>query len=175
MSLLSASDNQIPLFTNTSRDWHTKGEEANYAVDLNTGMNEYIFGRTTPDNKFVVSTGLVSDSKNGIEMTGAGKKKRKTVLNKTKKVLGSFGSSVGTFLKKVKDSLVGKSKTNPIKKVSEKSSTKKSKKVLSSVTSSIGSFISKVKDTVTGKSKKKVVKKVSSKPKTALKKKVVKK
>jgi hypothetical protein len=67
---------QIPLYSETSPDWHNKGQKLPYAVDLNAGINEYIFGRTTPNNKFVVSTGLVNKPY-GIEMTGAGKTKQK--------------------------------------------------------------------------------------------------
>jgi hypothetical protein len=80
MSLLS--DNQIPLYTTTSKDWYLSGEKPNYAVDLNVGVNEYIFGRTTPDNNFVVSSGLVADSKNGIKMIGGYKKVLKTPTKK---------------------------------------------------------------------------------------------
>ena len=46
----------IPLYTQTSYDWHCQKNQPNkpYAVDLNVGTNEYIFGRTTPNNKFIV-------------------------------------------------------------------------------------------------------------------------
>ena len=70
---------KIPLYTQTSYDWHCNKNQPNkpYAVDLNVGTNEYIFGRTTPNNQFIVSTGLINDPKPfGIQMVG-GKKKKK--------------------------------------------------------------------------------------------------
>ena len=70
---------KIPLYTQTTHDWHCskKQHPKPYAVDLNVGTNEYIFGRVTPDNKFIVSTGLVKDPKPyGIKMVG-GKKNKK--------------------------------------------------------------------------------------------------
>ena len=79
-------NNQIPLYSETSPDWHNEGQKSSYAVDLNAGINEYIFGRTTPNNKFVVSTGLVNKPF-GIEMTGAGKTKvKKDSKNKKDKI-----------------------------------------------------------------------------------------
>jgi len=71
---LNDGDN-IPLYSQTTNDWHYANKPADYAVNLDVGYNEYIFGRTTPDNKFVVSTGLVSDS-HGVRMVG-GKLKAK--------------------------------------------------------------------------------------------------
>ena len=71
--------NKIPLYTQTTNDWHCNKNQPNkpYAVDLNVGTNEYTFGRVTPDNKFIVTTGLVKDQKSlGIKMVG-GKKIRK--------------------------------------------------------------------------------------------------
>ncbi len=71
---------KIPLYTQTSYDWHCDKNQQNkpYAVDLNVGTNEYIFGRTTPDNNFIVSTGLINDPKPlGIQMIGGLKKKSK--------------------------------------------------------------------------------------------------
>lgn len=69
---------KIPLYTQTTHDWHCNKNQPNkpYAVDLNVGTNEYIFGRVTPDNKFIVTTGLVKDPKPyGIKMVGGKKKK----------------------------------------------------------------------------------------------------
>jgi hypothetical protein len=153
MSLLSNSDNQIPLYTTTSRDWHVNGEDANYAVDLNVGVNEYIFGRTTPDNKFVVSTGLVTDSKNGIEMTGGGYS-TKNIIKKGKKSIKKIKSSIGSFISKIQDSLKEKSS------VPKKKTVKKSTKPVTTVKSSVP--------------KKKTVKK-STKPVTTVKSSVPKK
>ena len=55
---------KIPLYTQTSYDWSGKCDNAPkpYAVNLNVGMNEYYFGRTTPNNKFIVASGLVQDN-----------------------------------------------------------------------------------------------------------------
>ena len=72
---------KIPLYTQTSHDWHCNKNQPNkpYAVDLNVGTNEYIFGRVTPNNKFIVSTGLVNDPKPyGIQMVGGKKTKSKS-------------------------------------------------------------------------------------------------
>ena len=65
-------DQNIPLYSQTSNDWGNKGE-SNYAVNLDVGINEYVFSRTTPNNDFIVSTGLVNDAL-GIKMVGGGKK-----------------------------------------------------------------------------------------------------
>ena len=70
---------KIPLYTQTSNDWSCNNNSCNkpLAVDLNVGTNEYIFGRVTPDNKFIVSTGLINDPKpHGVQMVG-GKKNKK--------------------------------------------------------------------------------------------------
>ena len=75
MSLKKMSGGQfMPLYSLTSPDWHNSGQPVPYAVNLDVGINEYTFGRTTPDNKFVVSTGLVNDQY-GIRMVGGNKKK----------------------------------------------------------------------------------------------------
>ena len=76
---------KIPLYTETSYDWYNRNQSANkpYAVNANVGINEYTFGRTTPNNKFIVASGLVLNKK-GIEMVG-GNKKIKLNLNKKKK------------------------------------------------------------------------------------------
>jgi hypothetical protein len=77
----------IPLYTQTSYDWHCNKNQPNkpYAVDLNVGTNEYIFGRTTPNNKFIVSTGLINDPKPfGIQMVGG--KKNSSKKNSSKKI-----------------------------------------------------------------------------------------
>ena len=68
------SSNKIPLFSDTSPGWYFHGEKEPLAVDSSVGINEYTFGRTTPDNKFIVATGLV-DQNGVVKMTGAGKSK----------------------------------------------------------------------------------------------------
>ena len=44
----------IPTYTETSPGWHNANSNVPFAVDLNAGVNEYVFSRTTPNNKFVV-------------------------------------------------------------------------------------------------------------------------
>ena len=71
-------DTSIRLYDDYSKDWHYPGtpeSQIPYAIDSSAGINEYQFGRPTPDNNFIVATGLVKNNV-GIEMTG-GKKKRK--------------------------------------------------------------------------------------------------
>jgi hypothetical protein len=65
---------RIPLYSQTSYDWHNAFQEPSYAVNLDAGINEYVFGRTTPNNKFIVSTGLVNDQI-GVQMVGGKKNK----------------------------------------------------------------------------------------------------
>ena len=75
---------KIPLFTQTSDDWHCNKNLVNkpLAVGLNAGTNEYIFGRVTPNNKFIVSTGLInSPNSYGVQMVGGNKKKGGASLN----------------------------------------------------------------------------------------------
>ena len=66
----------IPTYTETSPGWHNAYSHSPYAVDLNVGVNEYTFSRPTPDNKFVVSTGLIN-TQSGVEMIGGKKSKPK--------------------------------------------------------------------------------------------------
>ena len=71
----------IPLSIDFSKDWEYKNsEQTPYSVDLNVGVNEYVFGRTTPDNRFIVSSGIVKND-SGMELTGGAvskdKKKKK--------------------------------------------------------------------------------------------------
>ena len=88
-------DTSIRLYNDYSQDWHypnTPLENISLAIDSSAGYNEYQFARTTPDNKFIVATGLVKTNV-GIEMTGGKKKKKsksKTTKSKTtKKVVKS--------------------------------------------------------------------------------------
>ena len=66
----------MQLYTTTSPGWNFSPNDKtqNNAVNLDVGINEYTFGRTTPDNKFVVSTGLITNS-GGVEMVGGSVKK----------------------------------------------------------------------------------------------------
>ena len=127
----------IPLYTDTSLDWHNQNAVPNYAVDLNVGVNEYTFGRTTPDNKFIVSTGLVSKPY-GIEMTGGKKSK---VVKKKKE--SSLTNKVSKFFVDSKDVLVKPFESTPNKKVSK---SKKPVKKESSLTNKISKFFVDTKD-----------------------------
>jgi len=71
----------MELYTQTSGDWNNSGNYKSYAVDLDVGINEYVFGRTTPGNEFVVATGL-TNGQQGIKMIGGKKNKEYKVVNK---------------------------------------------------------------------------------------------
>ena len=89
---------KIPLYTQTTHDWHCNKNQQKkpLAVDLNVGTNEYIFGRVTPNNKFVVSTGLINDPKPyGVQMVGGKKKMRKN--KKGGKVMGSEKPNLSVY------------------------------------------------------------------------------
>ena len=92
---------KIPLYTQTSHDWHCNKNQPNkpYAVDLNVGTNEYIFGRVTPNNQFIVSTGLINDPKPyGIQMVGGKKiKKKSSSKPKSKSKKGGNGKITDSF------------------------------------------------------------------------------
>jgi DNA-directed RNA polymerase III subunit RPC6/RNA polymerase primary sigma factor/RNA exonuclease 1 len=106
----------IPTYTETSPGWHNEFSNAPYAVDLNVGINEYMFSRPTPDNKFVVSTGLIN-TPSGVEMIG-GKKSKKTNKKDSEKK-----KSIKTIKTTKKDSEKKKSRTTT-KKNSEKKKSK---------------------------------------------------
>ena len=74
----------MQLFTDTSKDWYNQGSVPNLAVNLDVGINEYMFGRTTPNNNFIVATGLVKKPY-GVEMIGGAKTKKKTESETKKK------------------------------------------------------------------------------------------
>ena len=119
MSLNSnVGENQnIPLYSQTSNDWGNKGE-SNYAVNLDVGINEYIFGRTTPNNDFIVSTGLVNDSL-GIKMVGNGKILKKKE-SKSVKPIKKESKPIKKESKPIKkESKPIKKESKPIKKESK--------------------------------------------------------
>ena len=145
-------DTSIRLYDDYSKDWHYPGtpeSQIPYAIDSSAGINEYQFGRTTPDNNFIVASGLVKNNV-GIEMTG-GKKKKK--------------SSIGSMFKKVKSSskkLVKKvtpyaEKAVKTVKSSSKKLVKKAKpyaeKAVKTVKSSSKKLVKKVKPSTTKKPK----------------------
>ena len=116
----------IPLYSQTSNDWGNKGE-SNYAVNLDVGINEYIFSRTTPNNDFIVSTGLVNDPL-GIKMVGGRKNLKKKESNPVKKE----SKSVKKESKSVKkESKPVKKESKPVKK--ESKSVKKESKLIKPV------------------------------------------
>jgi hypothetical protein len=181
-------DTSIRLYNDYSQDWHypnTLKQHIPYAINSSAGINEYQFGRTTPNNKFIVATGLVKNNV-GIEMTG-GKKKKKSKTKTTKKVDKS--TSVKKNNKKCRI-VKGNKETcciNPDKGYWCWSKDTSSKLVKSmkkkccekiknpTLKSSVKKIIKKVKSSTTKKSKpsssKKVVKKSkSSKPKSTTKK-----
>ena len=123
----------IPLYSQTSNDWANVGPEHEYAVNLDVGINEYIFSRTTPNNDFIVSSGLVNDE-SGIKMVGGIKTKQSKPSVKPLKKVESKKSVVPKQskpsvkpLKKVesKKSVVlkqSKPSVKPLKKVESKKS-----------------------------------------------------
>jgi hypothetical protein len=146
---------QIPLYTTTSPDWHEAQQHAPLAVDLDVGINEYTFGRTTPDNKFVIATGLVNNPQ-GVEMVGG--KKPTTEKKKVKKLPSKKPT---TEKKKVKKS-PSKKPTTEKKKV-KKPTTKKSESIINKVVSGSKYLFEKTRKAITGDltCKKKKVKRVT--------------
>ena len=83
---------KIPVNTQTSSSWNTYDDidngNRNIAVDINAGVNEYIFGRTTPDNHFMLASNL--DMKNAKSMENipmVGGKSKKIVKPSPKKIV----------------------------------------------------------------------------------------
>ena len=83
-NLKGGSSSPIPTQIDSSPGWHYRGQKIDYAVDTTAGINDYVFGRTTPDNNFIVASGLAKHD-GQIELTGAGKvKAKKPVVKKPK-------------------------------------------------------------------------------------------
>ena len=76
----------IYVDTQTSPGWHMQNDPTKtYAIDINAGYNDYMFSRTTPDNKFITTTGLELNKKtDSFELVGGSKKKVKSDKNKSK-------------------------------------------------------------------------------------------
>jgi hypothetical protein len=152
----------IPTYTETSPGWHNAYSHSPYAVDLNVGVNEYTFSRPTPDNKFVVSTGLIN-TQSGVEMIGGKKSKPKTkkdslikkTTTKSKSKDTSSKSKPKTTIKKDSNSTKSKPKTT----LSKETSKSKPKTTLSKETSK-----SKPKTTIknNSKSKETIINKIKS-------------
>jgi len=156
-------DTSIRLYNDYSQDWHypnTAIQNIPYAIDSSAGINEYQFGRTTPDNKFIVASGLVKN-KVGIEMTGGSNKKKKTkssVIKAVKKV----GSSIKKVVKKVGFSIMEASeKAKPVIKKVAKKVKSTVKKIGKKVKPTMKKVAKKVKSSI-----KKVAKKIKSNPST---------
>ena len=93
----------MPLYSDTSKDWHNSGVIPNLAVNLDVGMNEYTFGRTTPDNKFIVATGLIKKPY-GVEMIGGGNtknSKKHEDVNDLKKEIKELKKEIKELKKKM--------------------------------------------------------------------------
>ena len=154
----------IPTYTETSPGWHNAYSHSPYAVDLNVGVNEYTFSRPTPDNKFVVSTGLIN-TQSGVEMIGGKKSKpkmkkdsliKKTTTKSTAKET-SKETSKDTSKNTSKDTSKEKSKSIPkskpkttIKKDSE-STKSKPKTTIKNNSKSKETIINKIKSIFSSK------------------------
>ncbi len=171
--------NTIPLETIATPDWVNNGQKPGpppYAAESSVGWNEYQFGRTTPDNKFIVATGLVPKP-GALEMIGAGKKKKSTkkssksskssLLSEGKKTFSKIGD---TFIKSV--SYVGKKSKNTLGYVGKKTYNtvsyvgKKTKNTLSYVGKKTSNTVKSVSSSLSskkGKSKKSKKSKKSTK------------
>lgn len=179
--------NTIPLETIATPDWVNNGQKPGpppYVAESSVGWNEYQFGRTTPDNKFIVATGLVAKP-GALEMIGAGKKKKRStkksskssssLINKGKKTFSQIGEtfvkSVSYVGKKSKNTIgyVGKKTYNTVSYVGKKTKNtlgyigKKTSNTVKSVSSSISSKKEKSKKTKKSKKSKKSTKRSSKK------------
>ena len=169
----------MPLYTTTSPDWHDAKQHAPLAVDLDVGINEYTFGRTTPDNKFVVATGLV-DNPNGVEMVGGKKsasekkKVKKSTSKKPESIINKVVSGSKNLFEKTKKAITGDSSSEKkkVKKVKKVKKEVKTKSFFNKITSGTKNIYEKVKKSIVGNDKK-VVKK-SKKTKSIKKEKTVK-
>ena len=81
---LKGGSSCIPTQIDSSPGWHYRGQKIDYAVDATAGINDYVFGRPTPNNHFIVASGLAKHD-GQIELTGAGKAKAKKPLAKKPK------------------------------------------------------------------------------------------
>lgn len=173
----------MPLYTTTSPDWHDPQQPSPFAVDLDVGINEYTFGRTTPDNKFVVASGLVNNPE-GIEMVGGkksttkNKKVKKTTTEKkkvkkptTKKseksIINKVVSGSKNLYEKTKKAIMGNTSTKKTKVKKEKKVKKdvKTKSFFNKISSGTKNIYEKVKKTIVG-NEKKIVKKSKLSKKT---------
>ncbi len=122
--MYSQGSNSIPLYIDNSPDWVKAGnpnQKIPYNVDATLGVNEYVFGRTTPNNDFIVATGFEKNA-HGIEMIGG--LKRKTKKSSTKKSKKSSIKKSSVKKATVKKATVKKAtvKKSPVKKATIKKS-----------------------------------------------------
>ena len=173
------SPQSIPLYTTTSPDWHEAKQHSPFAVDLDVGINEYTFGRTTPDNKFVVATGLVNNPK-GIEMVGGKKSsykkdkvkkssdKKDKVKKSEKSIINKVISGSKNLYEKTKKAIMGNTSTKKRTKVKTEKKVKKdlkTKSFFNKISSGTKNIYEKVKKTIIG-NEKKIVKKSKISKKT---------
>lgn len=163
----------MPLYTTTSPDWHDPQQPSPFAVDLDVGINEYIFGRTTPDNNFVVATGLVNNPE-GIEMVGGKKSttekkkvKKPTTKKSEKSIINKVVSGSKNLYEKTKKAIMGNTSTKKTKVKKEKKVKKdvKTKSFFNEISSGTKNIYEKVKKTIVG-NEKKIVKKSKISKKT---------
>ena len=162
---LKITPQSIPLYTTTSPDWHEPKQHAPLAVDLDVGINEYTFGRTTPDNRFVVSTGLVNNPL-GVEMVGG--KKDKVKKSSEQSIINKVVSGSKNLYEKTKKAIMGNTSTKEKKVKTEKKVKKdvKTKSFFNKISSGTKNIYEKVKKTIIGNEKKIVKKnKISKKTK----------
>ena len=108
----------IYVDTQTSTGWHNQNDVGKmYSVGINAGYNDYVFSRTTPDNKFITTTGLeLHKGLNSFELVGGKKKEdlKKNIKNsflKTFAKIKKSGENIIDFVKsKIKKDTVPKSK-----------------------------------------------------------------
>jgi len=80
-----AEDEYIKTMVDATPGWYEPGTPDNkkpITVDLNALINDHQFGRTTPDNKFVVASDIIK-TPSGVQMIGGAKPKKSTKPKKT--------------------------------------------------------------------------------------------
>ena len=149
---LKGGSSDIALPTLTTLDWHKENQyPIPYAADTSVGINEYQFGRTTPNNKFIVASGLVL-GKDGLEMTAPDM----TGFNNLGLGKGPMGvlpegiSSCGIVGKNMKGGSKLKKRKDDSKKKTSKSKPKAKKSILKVIENDVVGFGSAVGKTVKG-------------------------
>ena len=116
----------IYVDTQTSTGWHNQNDVGKmYSVDINAGYNDYMFSRTTPDNKFITTTGLeLHKGLNSFELVGGKKKEdlKKNIKNSFLKTFEKIKKSGENIIDFVKSKI---SKKDTVPKSKPKTTTKK--------------------------------------------------